>query len=44
MKMGGTRINHYNDLIQKYFYVICDDSTENYMGKDKIDMEEICVV
>ena len=26
MKMGGTRINNYHDLIQKYFYVICDDS------------------
>ena len=36
MKMGGTRINNYNDLIQKYFYVIYDDSTENCVGKVKL--------
>ena len=34
------KINHYNDHIQKN-HVLYDDSTEDYIGEDEIDMVEI---
>ena len=37
------KINYYNDHIQKY-HVLYDDSTEDYIGEDEIDMIEICIV